>query len=173
MFSRFLASAADIAKRIDDHTLAQRMTGLSSTIRAAVEEHGVFNDRKYGPVYAYEVDGFGSSNMMDDANSPSLLSIPMFGFVPASDKVYQNTRRKILSADSPYFARGPVLSGVGGPHTGPGKAWPMSSIVRILTSNDDEEIITSLKALLSTTDSLGLIHESINAHEQSDWSRPW
>ena len=56
---------------------------------------------------------------------------------------------------------------------GPGMAWPMSLIVRILTSDDDGEIFSSLKMLLSSTNGLGLIHESINTHDSNIWTRQW
>jgi len=49
----------------------------------------------------------------------------------------------------------------------------MSLIVRILTSDDDGEIFSSLKMLLSSTNGLGLIHESINTHDSNIWTRQW
>ena len=174
MFSRYLASAAIIMSQIGNETdLATNMTNLSANLRSAISAHGIVNSSKYGSIYAYEVDGYGSQNLMDDANIPSLLASPFFGYLAQDDETYQNTRKQLLSADNPYFMRGPVINAIGGAHDGPGYGWPMASIVRILTSSDEGEIVGTLKEIVSSTDGLGLIHESINTFNQSDWTRQW
>lgn len=182
MFARYLESSAEIASAIGAEDLAAEMQDLASSLRVAITEHGIVpvvsrSDGGVETIYAYEVDGFGSTNIMDDANIPSLLAAPFFGYLNASDPVYQRTRARILNTASingnPYFMRGPVISAVGGPHVGPGMAWPMASVVRILTSDDDDEIATALKGIVSSTDGLGLIHESINTFNQSTWTRQW
>lgn len=181
MFSRYLGSAAQIMAALGEAApagLADQMTALSESIRAAIAQYGVVTNANSGQqVYAYEIDGFGGTILMDDANIPSLLSAPFLGYLDASDEVYQNTRAYVLDQTgtngNPYFMRGPVINAVGGPHVGPGYAWPMASIIRILTSDDEAEITNELGDLVSSTDGLGLVHESINTFNQSDWTRQW
>ncbi|EMC96461.1 glycoside hydrolase family 125 protein [Baudoinia panamericana UAMH 10762] len=173
MFSRYLASAADIASVIGETALASQMSTLASNLRTAITNHGIVSSAMYGQIYAFEVDGYMGQNIMDDANIPSLLAAPFFGYLSVNDTVYQNTRKLLLSANNPYFMRGPVINSIGGAHDGPGFAWPMASIVRIFTSNDDAEIAQQLQEIVSSTDGLGLIHESINTFNVSDWTRQW
>lgn len=174
MFSRYLDSASQIMANIGtQRNVANHMHNLSANIRNAITKHGIVNDPVYGQVYAFEVDGFGSANRMDDANIPSLLSAPFIGYLSTSDPIYQNTRRYVLSKDDPYMMRGPVISAIGGPHEGFGMAWPMASIIRIFTTEDDGEIFTALREIVASTDGLGLIHESINSFNASDWTREW
>ncbi|EPE03532.1 hypothetical protein F503_06705 [Ophiostoma piceae UAMH 11346] len=156
------------------HTeLAIEMQQLAGAIRAGIEEHGRTRHAVFGDVYAYEVDGFGSHNMMDDANIPSLLSAPLLGYVDRADPVYQNTRRFVLSRYNPYYMQGPVINGTGGPHVGVGMAWPMAVIVQIMTEDDDDEIARLLTSLVSSTDGLGLMHESVRSDSEGEWTRPW
>ncbi|KAK3332760.1 hypothetical protein B0T19DRAFT_416468 [Cercophora scortea] len=198
MFATGLERAAGIMDEVEktgggSAGTAAEMRELASGVRAAVDKFGVVHvpvavsrdglaDTE--TIYAYEVDGFGSAAIMDDANIPSLLAAPVYGFVSATDPLYQRTRARILDSrvrpngtvdvnGNPYFMRGSVISAVGGPHVGPGMAWPMASIVRILTSDDDGEIFAVLREILGSTDGLGLIHESVNASDASRWTRQW
>ena len=70
---------------------------------------GIVKDPKYGKIYAYETDGYGNHVFMDDANVPSLLSIPYLGYVNIDDEIYQNTRQFILSKENPYYYEGEVV----------------------------------------------------------------
>lgn len=178
MFARCLEAASAIMAKINSEeakNLTDRMRTMAGEIRAGIAKYGVVHHPQFGSIFAFEVDGYGSHNFMDDANLPSLLSATMMGFVSPHDEVYLNTRLFALSEENPYWAKGPVLNAIGGPHLGPGRGWPLASIVRILTSLDGtgEEAKAEMMAILNTTDGLGLIHESITSHNVKDWTRPW
>lgn len=49
----------------------------------------------------------------------------------------------------------------------------MSIITSLLTSDDDSEIINGLQMLVSSTDGLGLIHESVDTFDSGVWTREW
>ncbi|KAF1942921.1 hypothetical protein EJ02DRAFT_453821 [Clathrospora elynae] len=175
MFSSYLGSTAEIMSQLNTANsaiLASKMSDLAESLHNAIETHGTVDHPTYGKMYAFEVDGFGGRTIMDDANIPSLLSAPFQGYKVDFD-TYANTRDLILSNSNPYFMSGPVINAIGGPHQGPGYAWPMASIMRILTSDDDDEIFNELAQIVSSTAGLGLIHESINSFNESDWTRQW
>lgn len=175
MFSAALNGSSFIMERIEPRSgnLTSWLRTMSAGINRGIETHGVVNGGKYGKIYAYEVDGYGSANVMDDPNVPSLLSAPFLAYTTTRDPIYRNTRAKILSSDNPYYAWGPVISGVGSPHTLPGKPWPMALIMTILTSDDDDEILENLRMLIRSTDGFGLMHESVDARNAGVWSRQW
>lgn len=145
----------------------------SEAIEAGVWEHGVVHHKKYGDVFAFEVDGFGSSILMDDANLPSLLALPLLGFVDAKDQIYQNTRKMILEKQgNPYYLKGKAFEGIGGPHIGLQNAWPMSLLVQAMTSDDDEEITEAINYVKAAS-KLGLVHESVDVNYLKSYTRPW
>ena len=123
----------------------------SKEIKDAIYTHGVITDKFGKLMFAYEVDGFGSYYLMDDANSPSLLSLPFLDFIDKDDPIYLNTRKFVLSNNNPYFYEGKAGFGIGGPHNGNGWIWPMSIIIQALTSNNDKEIIDCLKRIINST----------------------
>ena len=157
-----LKRTAAVVKAAGKEALADQLQERGEKIEKGVWDHGVVNHRKYGQVFAFEVDGYGSSVLMDDANMPSLLGLPMMGFLDKEDKTYQNTRRMILEREgNPYFLEGKGFSGIGGPHVGPVYAWPLSRLVQIMTSDEDEEIKSALEAVRNVS-RMGLVNEAIN-----------
>ncbi|KAI0122780.1 glycoside hydrolase family 125 protein [Daldinia grandis] len=175
MLSRYLESTSDIMERLPNAPkgLAQKMRDMATEIREAINQWGIVTAPNGKKVFAYEVDGFGGQNLMDDANVPSLLSAPFLGYLGKNDTIYQNTRAFVLSRSNPWWCEGPHLNAIGSPHIRPGAAWPMSSIIRAMTSDDDAEIISAVKEVLSTTDGYGLIHESVDSFDTSNWTRQW
>jgi len=143
---------------------------LSEEIRTAIKDHAIFNLSATGTaVYAYEIDGFGGINFMDDANVPSLISLPYIGFVDVADPVYIATRSAILSSRNPWWFHSPSAnqSGIGGPHRGLNKIWPMNWIVQLSTSTDPTERVQLLDLIKRTTAGKGLIHESFDISQAS------
>ena len=141
--------------------LARKAQFLSAAIADGIKNNAIFYHPLFGQVYAYEVDGYGSRIFMDDANIPSLLSLPLLGFVDRKDSIYQTTRRMVLSTlGNPYYLTGRQFQGIGGPHIGTRYAWPMSLLVQIMTSDNDREILELLELLKNSTSGFGLMHES-------------
>jgi len=169
-----LRKAAEILTRVNQRSdLAKECTTLADEVEIALRKYAVNHHPTYGPIYAYEVDGFGNQLLMDDANVPSLLAMGYLGDVPMNDPIWQNTRRFVWSEDNPYFFRGKAGEGIGGPHVGPGYAWPMSIMMKAFTANSDDEIRLCLRQLLTTDADTGFIHESFNVEDASQYTRAW
>lgn len=169
-----LKNLSEIFKEVfsGDGFAAECLT-LAEEVLAAAEEYGIIDHLDYGKIYAYEVDGFGNRLFMDDANVPSLLSLPYLDCCEIENPVYQNTRTFLLSENNPYFFKGNAAEGIGSPHTLINKIWPISIIMRALTSNDDNEIIQCLKYLKSTDAGTGFMHESFDKDNPDDFTRKW
>ncbi|KAF2200098.1 hypothetical protein GQ43DRAFT_441905 [Delitschia confertaspora ATCC 74209] len=173
MISVELKRCAAMLDKAGKKKLASILRERGQGIEAGVWEHGVVRHKKYGEVFAFEVDGFGSSILMDDANLPSLLALPLLGFIDSNNDVYKNTRKMILEKQgNPYYLTGSDFHGIGGPHIGLQHAWPMSVLVQAMTSEDSSEIQHCL-AMVKNASLNGLIHESINVDMRRDYTRPW
>ncbi len=169
-----LRKAAEILSTVNGEAeMAAECTALADEVAAALQQYAVVDHPKYGRIYAFEVDGFGSVQLMDDANVPSLLAMPYLGDVERTDPVYENTRRFVWSTDNPYFWRGEAGEGIGGPHIGVEMIWPMSIMMRAFTSTDDTEIRDCLCQLVTTDAGTGFMHESFSRHDAADFTRAW
>jgi hypothetical protein len=147
---------------------------LHKEVTDALKQYAYVQHAQYGKVFAYEVNGFGSFNLMDDANVPSLLSLPyLVGNDVAETSEYINTRKMLLSNDNPFFFKGSAGEGIGGPHTGMDYIWPMSITMRALTSNSEAEIGHCLKMLVASNAGTGFMHESFYKDDASKFTRKW
>ncbi|ODV94278.1 hypothetical protein PACTADRAFT_21323, partial [Pachysolen tannophilus NRRL Y-2460] len=171
-----LKRAIKYLKKTNQNNLSTIAENFIEAIYKGIYEHGIIDHPTFGKIFAYEVDGYGGKISMDDANLPSLLSLPDLGFVSATDEIYQNTRKAILSkSGNPYYLTGKYFKGIGGPHIGITYAWPMSLLIAIRTSDDDKEILDTLNLLIESTGGLGLMHESVNVNfpQGLSYTRPW
>lgn len=169
-----LRKAAGILSDVNgDSVRAGECLRLADEVEEAIRRYAVSNHPEFGEIYAYEVDGFGNQLLMDDANVPSLLSLPYLCDVDVNDPVYQNTRRFVWSASNPYFFSGAAGEGIGGPHVGYDMVWPMSIMMKAFTSTDDAEMAGCISMLLDTDASTGFMHESFNKDDATDFTRPW
>lgn len=169
-----LRHAAEILTKVNHSTeLAEECNTLADEVENALKKYAVYQHPKYGPIYAYEVDGFGNQLLMDDANVPSLLAMAYLGDVPADDPVYRNTRHFVWSEDNPYFFKGKAGEGIGGPHVGYDMPWPMSIMMKAFTATDDAEIKRCVEMLMTTDAGTGFMHESFNKDDATKYTRDW
>jgi uncharacterized protein len=158
---------------LSDKSFAGECRALAREVADALARYSRARHPKHGTVWAYEVDGYGNQLLMDDANVPSLLSLPYLGCCAPNDPVYRNTRALVLSEDNPYFFRGSAGEGVGGPHVGLGMVWPLGVIMRGLTSADGRETALCLRMLKATHAGTGFMHESFDKDDPRRYTRPW
>ncbi|KAL4724460.1 hypothetical protein ACLX1H_009076 [Fusarium chlamydosporum] len=170
MMSVELDNVADVLDMVgSEKNLSTVLRGHAKTIRQAVWNHTLTSNG----VFAYETNGYGGQYIMDDANVPSLVSLPYLGFLDRSDSTYQKTKSLLFSRANPYYAVGETFRGIGGPHANATNPWPMAHVSAIYGTDDDDEITERLNIILENTSGLGLIHESVNIYNSSVFTRPW
>ena len=155
-----------------DAVFAADCEALAAEVQAALEEYAVMHQAG-ADFWGYEVDGYGNQLSMDDANVPSLLALPYLGYCARDDARYRRTRARVWGKHNPYFFRGTAAEGIGGPHEGLRMIWPMSLMVRALTSDDAGEIRQCLHWLKTTHAGTGFMHEAFDQDDPAKFTRPW
>ena len=169
-----LRKAAEILNKVNKRDdIAKECLQLAQEVEDALKEYAIYNHPRFGKIYAFEVDGFGNHLLMDDANVPSLLALSYLDKDFANDPIYLNTRKFVWSDSNPYFFKGKVAEGIGGPHVGYNMAWPMSIIMKALTSTDDTEIKECVEMLMNTDAGTGFMHESFDVDNPQNFTRSW
>ncbi len=169
-----LEQLAEMAKVLfSDSSFASECISLATEVKNALHKHAVVDHPDFGKIYAYEVNGYGSYNLMDDANVPSLLSLPYLGAVKNTDPIYIRTRKFLLSNNNPFFFTGTAGEGIGGPHAGTDLIWPLSIIITALTSNDDAEIKRCINILKKSNAGTGFMHETFHKNDVNKFTRSW
>lgn len=169
-----LRYAAEMVKAgFSDEVLEKECLTLAAEIDDGIQTYGIVDHYKYGKIYAYETDGFGNYNLMDDANSPSLLAIPYLGYADKNDPIYQNTRKFILSKDNPYYYEGTCAKGIGSPHTPKNYIWHISLTMQILTSTNPEEITECLNTIANSHAGTNFMHEGFDVNNPANFTREW
>ncbi|MFD0958146.1 glycoside hydrolase family 125 protein [Paenibacillus chungangensis] len=156
-----------------DESLTAAMAAMEEEIEHAIALYGIVDHPKHGRIYAFETDGFGNHVLMDDAGTPSLLSIPYIGYAAADDPIYTNTRAFIFSEDNPYYYKGERISGIGSPHTPPDYVWPLAYSMQGLTASDDKEMLQMIELLEATDADTGYMHEAFHKDDPTRFTRDW
>lgn len=169
-----LLAVAAIAREVwSDTGLADDADVLRAGILDGVRQHGIVAGPAGADVYAYEVDGLGGVLLMDDANTPSLLSLPLSAPSVLDDAVWAATRDFVLSPANPYWFSGTAAAGVGSPHTLPQRVWPIALAVEGLVSGSPARRRELLDVLVATDGGTGDMHESFDVEDPMRFSRPW
>lgn len=163
--------ASMVTNLFSDTRMASRANALADEVTQALNQYG-WADTAEGRIWAYEVDGFGSRVLMDDANVPSLLGLPYLQSSP-DPAMYARTRRFVWSRNNPWFFKGKTFEGIGGPHVGRDSIWPMSMIIFALTSDSEKEIAHSIRMLKLSSAGTGFMHESFKKDDPANFTRSW
>ena len=143
---------------------------------ATLRQNIIQGIHKYGVkdgMYCYEVDGLGGCNMMDDANVPSLLSLPYLdpkGLVYNKD-IYEKTREFILSPKNPYYYSG-TYKGIGSPHTPKNHVWHLSLIMQAILG-DKAAHETLVETASESGPKASVFHESFHVDNPTRFTRKW
>ena len=171
--AKVLEQLAELPNEVfSDQTSKDRALKISGEIKTGIEKFGLveFEGKQ---IFAYECDGLGNYLLQDDANIPSLLSLPYLGVCSELDPIYLNTREFILSSSNPYFYSGQVLTGLGSQHTPENQVWPLGIAMQGITSTSEREIEECLKLLELSHAGTNQMHESVGMDNPRIFTREW
>ena len=171
--ARALQWVGEFALLLGDRELEAGAARLREEITRGIAAHGMVTHPIHGEIYAYETDGMGHYELMDDANVPSLLSLPLLEVCAMDDPLYLRTRAFVLSGDNRYYYKGALAWGVGSPHTPQGYVWPIALCVQAMTARDPQELAALLGMLISTHGRTCFMHESFDPNAPENYTRPW
>lgn len=171
---RSLRQIAEISSAVlKDAAQAAEASALADEVESALKKYARVVHPEHGEIIPYETDGYHNYNFMDDANVPSLLAMPYLGTIDRNDPLYLRTRNFVLSKSNPYYFSGTMGTGVGSPHTGLNRVWPIGITVKALTANSDYDIVASLRMLQNTHAATGFMHESFMKDDPTQFTRKW
>ena len=171
--AKVLEQLAELPDEVfSDQASKDRALKISGEIKTGIEKFGLveFEGKQ---IFAYECDGLGNYLLQDDANIPSLLSLPYLGVCSELDPIYLNTREFILSSSNPYFYSGEVLTGLGSQHTPENQVWPLGIAMQGITSTSEREIEECLKLLELSHAGTNQMHESVGMDNPQVFTREW
>ncbi|SDZ90374.1 hypothetical protein SAMN02745687_01024 [Lachnospiraceae bacterium NK3A20] len=173
--SVILGYLAEIAEEIyHDEAFSRECADFSMEVRTAVEKYGsLTNYYLKKDYYAYEVDGFGQYLIMDDANLPSLLSMPYYGYCDQDDPKYQETKKLILSDANPYYYEGQYLRGIGSIHTPARYVWHLAVAMQGLVADTREEKAEKIRMIMDTDGGTKCVHEGVLVDDPTRYTREW
>jgi meiotically up-regulated gene 157 (Mug157) protein len=156
--------------------LKLKASKLLTEIENGINTFGIVKGKSGEPMYAYEVDGLGNIlGDFDDANIPSLLSIPLLGWDGYNKEAYANTRNYLLSKSNKSYFEGSTFKGIGSPHTPQGYIWPMAMVIQGLTDEGPdlaEKMVFQMRQLLMSAKN-DAMHESVYKESPNRLTRAW
>ena len=177
--SNFFAAAAlrqmaELLREVRHNAeMAAEADALADEVSAALAQHARAEHPDFGTIYPYEMDGRGGVLLMDDANVPSLLSLPYLGACDPADPVYQATRRFVWSCSEPVVCGRASTPASAARIPGPNTIWPIALSMYALTSSSETEVAAVIAALKATHAGTGFMHESFDASNPDNFSRTW
>ncbi|GGC85115.1 glycosyl hydrolase [Thalassobacillus devorans] len=168
-----LEYANEMLTVMGEDRLADQMMQLRGEIQEGIEGYGKIDHPIFNEMYVYETDGKGGVNLMDDANVPSLLSMPYLGYCTADEPRYQNTRQFLLSRHNPYYYEGEVAKGIGSPHTPDHYIWHIALAIQGMTATETSERQSILNMMKNTHGNTFYMHEGFNASHPEQYTRSW